>query len=678
MLFLVDGLDECDEEPRRLLLNRLVDTLGHVHESRTSDLARFRIAIVSRPISGLQGTTTVKLDPDYNEKVASDVQHFIEIRVRQLSGIAGLDDELRTKIKHSLLVQSEGTFLWVGFAMHELAQKQTRVEVLETLSSLPRGLPATYGRILLKIQQKGRHNSKAILKWVTMAARPLQLSELAAAIGVESSTHLTAQEAIRNAVTLCEPLLRIDSDDGTVAFVHQSARDFLVNIGSEQLPSLEWFVLDAQTVHLELARSCLGCIERSDLFVDTKERLSYDSGEPLSSYACKHWPEHGKASGRLGTSLLDEFPKYFAEISSVRDRWWQLYTKTTFRCAIPPLHLASHLGILPLVEAMFSKQNWLRRKSGVFMNKKDEHGMTALYLAARAGNAAVCQYLLDHGADHSRRIGSLGQTALDTAADNGHTEVVQLLLDNKKSAIRSLDRALPRVAAGGHEKTLRLLLHRGINVDSRDTHGETALMTSTDHPTITQLLLDYGADVNAKDKRHWTALMSAARHGNTSVLELLLSRGADMTATIWRGMTALTLAIAEHKSACVKLLLAKGANVHPQKSERRGILSFAVYLGHVDIVEMLLSHGANVELLTWESGATAVENALCIAARLGHVAILTRLLDHGAKVNACPSDPALHRAARSGCKEAVEILLERGADVNLADASGNTALLIAV
>jgi hypothetical protein len=98
-------------------------------------------------------------------------------------------------------------------------------EMLPMLShELPSGLPAIYGRMLLRISPKQREMSLAILRWAALAARPLQQRELATAVGLLTpSSLLTIEQATRDAIVLCGPLLRVQEQE--VSLVHQSARD---------------------------------------------------------------------------------------------------------------------------------------------------------------------------------------------------------------------------------------------------------------------------------------------------------------------------------------------------------------------------------------------------------------------------------------------------------------------
>ncbi|USP82182.1 hypothetical protein yc1106_09456 [Curvularia clavata] len=139
MIFCV--LDGLDDSMLRVLLPRLVGLLVDGMPSSTN--GAFKLAIVSRDLPGLRGCMTrVRLDPDDDEKVASDIKLFVFARVEELSKIEGFDEDFRASVQTPLLQYAEGTCLWVGFAMVELSQKQTCSEIWEALENLPSSLPA--------------------------------------------------------------------------------------------------------------------------------------------------------------------------------------------------------------------------------------------------------------------------------------------------------------------------------------------------------------------------------------------------------------------------------------------------------------------------------------------------------------------------------------------------------
>jgi hypothetical protein len=480
MFCVLDGLDECEEGARRALLPRIVGLFSPQTPSPTSTSTAFRLAIVSRDIHGLRGCVRVKLDPDNNEKVASDIERFISVRVDELSKIEGFNDEMLTAVQTTLLKRAQGTFLWVGFAMDELLQKQTCTEVLKALEGLPSGLPAIYSRMLLQIPMERRQISSLILRWVTMALQPLQLQELAAVVDVQPSFPLlTREHATRDAIAQCGPLLIVQEQE--VSLVHQSARDYLLRRerGCNAVP--EEFRIEPERAHLELAQSCLQYIAQSSLQCKELD-LGDDSlwhRSPFLRYAVLQWPEHAKSCSELGVELFSPSSSFPLTDSTLRENWLAAYLDAKnwfYPFPSSLLSTACSIGVGSWVRAILTQKRW---KSWVYLavNRKDNNGCTALHFAAKRGHEAVVQLLLDKGADIKAKD-KPGQTALHFAVTGGHEAVVQLLL-NKGADINAKDNngktVLHRAAFGGHEAVVRLLVDSGADVKAKDNNGKTAL-----------------------------------------------------------------------------------------------------------------------------------------------------------------------------------------------------------
>lgn len=271
-------------------------------------------------------------------------------------------------------------------------------------------------------------------------------------------------------------------------------------------------------------------------------------------------------------------------------------------------------------------------------------------------------------------------------------------------------------------------------------HGRTMLWEAAyrGRLALVDYLLDQGADIHACGC-HFTPLLveispyCAARYKrHHAVANRLLARGAtpDIYTAAFLGQRAAvadyldrepalaTAEKAQHDSshsttvlhyavsaghlAIVALLLARGADPQPYSG---WLIRFAVWRDRPDILTALLDAGADpthaeaprtgivnpeiIALLTARGVAVAVDHAeggwppLVFQSRGdrgGNIQRVRALLDCGADVNVRnhKGQTALHCAAKAGFDHLVALLLDRGADVNAEDAKGATPLATAL
>jgi len=169
-------------------------------------------------------------------------------------------------------------------------------------------------------------------------------------------------------------------------------------------------------------------------------------------------------------------------------------------------------------------------------------------------------------------------------------------------------------AAGGDEKSVRLLIHHGANVNAQPGMGpeafvfgggRSALMWAAyrGDVAIMKLLLDAGADVNAEGSMG-TPLSQAAWADRTASAQLLLERGARVNQVAHMdGYTPLHWAASteESNAALVKLLLDRGADPNLGGGEHvdafMGTLQTPLMLaqrrGETPVLAALLTAGAS-------------------------------------------------------------------------------------
>ena len=148
-----------------------------------------------------------------------------------------------------------------------------------------------------------------------------------------------------------------------------------------------------------------------------------------------------------------------------------------------------------------------------------------------------------------------------------------------------------------------------------------------DNSSEMQSLLRRGINPNlVEPARGESALMMAARDGSMKVLPLLLNaRGINLNLRAKNGDTALMLAAFKKRKAVVEMLLAKGAAVN---QDGWTALHYAAVAGDAEIVQLLLKRSAEVDSLS-----PNMTTPLMMAAMSGNIYAVKALLDGGADLN---------------------------------------------
>ena len=263
--------------------------------------------------------------------------------------------------------------------------------------------------------------------------------------------------------------------------------------------------------------------------------------------------------------------------------------------ALTPLHIASQRGFDRIVRSLL--------RAGANPNRKNSDGITPLFAALSGRHMLVARLLVERGADINIRAND-GTTPLTLAKFETTRE---MLIDWANLAPRDLLRA----AEMGELASVRSLVERGVDVDVKDSNGQTSLIRSAykGHVEVVSYLLDRGAAVDHHELVHGkTALIAAAEAGHEVVVKYLLQRGASTEAASAFGTTALTSAAQSGHLAVVRLLVENGAVLDARGNEGQTPLMLAAVKGYVPVVWHLRSRGANVNA-TDNSGRTALDYA---------------------------------------------------------------------
>ncbi|NWV96444.1 ASB10 protein, partial [Machaerirhynchus nigripectus] len=177
-----------------------------------------------------------------------------------------------------------------------------------------------------------------------------------------------------------------------------------------------------------------------------------------------------------------------------------------------------------------------------------------------------------------------------------------------------------------------------------------------------------------------TALHEACAAASTDCVRLLLSSGADPEAVSEDGYRPLHLCKSSDSIECVQQLLQHGASANSRtEDENDTALHVASRHGLAEHVQLLLHHGAELEVKNKE-GQTPL-NAACAQQHQPqdmdrYYRVCQLLVESGACINAADQDQQhpLHLACKNANAQIVELLLAWGANVNVMNYGGNTAL----
>ena len=260
------------------------------------------------------------------------------------------------------------------------------------------------------------------------------------------------------------------------------------------------------------------------------------------------------------------------------------------------------------------------------------------------------------------------------------------------------------LAAGRVEAAQALLQTPGVDVNRRgvviDRLGNawerTPLMLAARAGTtaIVDQLLDLGAEIDARDRhdhspleRGNTALMYASAANHLETVQALFNhrKKPDVNARNGEGVTSLRLAVGVENLDLVTFLVGKGAKVNLPDSRGRSVLCETFLHKQFEVLDFLVAKGIDLNCVD-EAGATPLIDA--VLSNHDKKEVVLRWLEHFlafkpkvdlqmVKANA-GGDSALQTAARTGFLEAIQLLLDHGASIDLASlATGRTALATA-
>lgn len=575
LVFIIDGLDECDQTNQTKLLNAL--SSFYARSSRFLRLRPYvKFLVFSRPENTIKSHFSrlpeIRLrGEDETGPISQDVERFIQYSIDQLE-MQGLPVNLLTDFQTKLVEGADRTFLWATLMIQLLKESSTdgvsQTDLQMFLAS--KDLYGLYSHLLQRSKKPAE--ARKLLQLIVAAARPLTLDELNIALnagpGLRSLNDLNSalKYPCENYLkSLCGHFIRIIRSE--VYLVHQTAREFLLQetqetnhppLHSTSNAKCTWqhtiSMVESQRV---LLVSCMSYILLLGGWETIQSNVSRPKGtntrklfqescenHPFLNYASTQWPTHFREAVKMMEDGLVNDAQRLCDPSFAGCEMWlsghSFYTAYFFNLPVQEVQLRVSIffGLEILARSILSNHH-------VNLNSVDTLQQTVLHLACWNGQTSIAELLLEQGANTEDRDEEL-KSPLHLAAQGDLVEITASLLKHGAD-IEARDRdsrtAIHLAVVHNNFGVVKLLLERGGNPKTYDEKHRTPLLDALahgpSHQNIAKMLVDSGVDVNATDEEQRTTLHLAVESGDLTTLNGVLALKADVSLEDTKGDTAL-------------------------------------------------------------------------------------------------------------------------------------------
>ncbi|KAI9163364.1 Vegetative incompatibility protein [Paramyrothecium foliicola] len=289
----IDALDECV-----MGLPFLLDLIA-----KASSSPRVKWVVSSRNwphIEEVLDTTPrkVRLCLQLNATSISNAVHrYIEHKVDELATRKKYNDNVRRRVQQHLQASAQETFLWVALVCQELENVSPR-HTLQEINQLPPGLHPLYQRMLDQAyQSRDAEVCQQIMAISCVVYRPVTLSELMTLVHFQKDFPEESKtcDILEEIIKLCGSFLTVR--EHVVYFIHQSARDFLLQQAADRILSggvqRQHYTLYLRSTHVlgEALRRNIYGLGHPGTLIEEVTRPESDSLAAVH-YSCLYWADH--------------------------------------------------------------------------------------------------------------------------------------------------------------------------------------------------------------------------------------------------------------------------------------------------------------------------------------------------------------------------------------------------
>ncbi|OQU95360.1 Ankyrin repeat-containing protein [Cladophialophora immunda] len=646
-MIIVDGLDECEDVRRT---TRCLTLLSEGSARIKTFLSSRKIVDVEDFMSDYKRISIAARSSDLRLYVAAEMEN--RMKPSNVRRLRIKDPSLKGEIMDKLINGADGMFRWVAVQLDSFCEMPSDFDIREALNTLPRGLFPSYERVLDRISRKHPLTQRLVqcaLKWITYCNMevPALLEALAVTEDTRQLKNLRKYE-VQDILLHCESLVRLSSDEYKVELAHFTVKEFLTSVDTTARPDLSSYKLNFESDRQYLAATCLTflCCGDFDICLREEELASRHHEHPFRPQAVVKWVNLARDCTE-SPSVRQPLMRLFGPQSTrLVTSWAQEYL----------FELFGFRSINP---------------SGFFGSRIRWKSFTPLHWAAMMRLPDVCRSLTC--VPGQTQAGSSFGTPLQMALVGCQCYCVAQQGSREASLSYGFDAEIEDIFL---LETVQVLIDHGADVDGNWVHQDGVLsMTPLVMTLLTQewysfrLLLRAGAKcgivvieklIEYLDSSEFecddTGLMSIV----DSISEQEIAHGAKEAFSRMKAKFCTLSPSVDMPSGALQIL-SQAADVEAQLEL---VLDSARFNNEKSMTSLL--EGLSIDC---NSKNHAGESALMLAARHCNVPILRMLLEHGAELEIADEKgrTPLHHAVKSGMPEAVEFLLMTGANPLLCD-----------
>ena len=571
--------------------------------------------------------------------------------------------------------------------------------------------------------------AQKVLKWVTVAKRPLHVQELKEAIAIQPEDKTWDDDKFPHEDLMFESCrgLIVKDEDETVHFAHHTVRQYITGgLTTKVDPFFEVSVIEAD---LLAGQVCVTYLLLSDFETQMTAQIPMATLEAKGVFALggPSWiPStlgmrrsmfnlpykmlQGDPAVRLSNpdywkSLLPQSKQRDSLSNNLKDKYRLLcyaikYWEPHTRRLDSGIYLAHRLRLLAKYKILaFEFRPWgahthfglhgcvgCPNPDASTLAAKDLPYMSMIHYVAAVGNLALLKQIdtaeisLRDYIYHER----YHQETLLVACRNNQVATIEYLIGQAAYDIHD-GKAVNAAAAAGNIDVVQFLLD--ISQFSVKQNGETPLISaaSNGHGDIVVALLEAGADFkNYDEQTRRTIIESAATHGHDHVIRILNGMGAEILMDEPR---AIRLAAANGYAATVRELLNSNCLeiTTDLRFNVRDALCAAAESGYSSVVDVVREHGVldvyNNFFNNHLESRLAYVIPIHLAAKNGHINVLESFKKVDEAVHSLQDREGrtpIFSAIYGSQNKVIRWLVENGANVNTLDGNDESPLHYAI